>query len=125
MCRASAKFWCSLWRLTEMTIGQGNWHRPTGAELTGRWRPCHARVSAEAIQKHAFIHLRGGNYFLNQPVIVNSDDSDLTLVAYKGEKPILSGGRRIDGWREMTLNGKQVWTAEIPEVREGKWSFHQ
>jgi len=38
---------------------------------------------------------------------------------------VISGGRRIAGWREVTLGAKMYWAAEIPEARDGKWFFHE
>jgi hypothetical protein len=35
----------------------------------------------------------------------------------------VSGGRRINGWKEAVLAGKQVWATD--EVREGKWFFRE
>ena len=76
------------------------------------------------------ILVRGGVYPLSAPVSLMPEDSGadakrpLTVQAYPGEKPILSGGRRITGWRKV--EGKSdLWQVEIPEVREGKWYFRQ
>src|SRR2546430_680830 len=76
------------------------------------------------------ILLRGGIYELSEPVTLTSADSGsdaahpLTIAAYRNEKPVLSGGRRIAGWKQVT--GKpQLWQTEIPAVRDGKWYFRQ
>ena len=46
------------------------------------------------------------------------------IAAYRNEQPVLSGGRRITGWEKV--EGKSGWwRATLPEVREGKWYFHQ
>ncbi|MFA0783233.1 right-handed parallel beta-helix repeat-containing protein, partial [Fervidibacter sacchari] len=76
------------------------------------------------------IYLRGGTYFLTEPIIVTPEHSGtekfpVTIAAYRDERPILSGGRRIVGFKPTTVNGRKVWVAEIPEVREGKWYFEQ
>lgn len=76
------------------------------------------------------IRLRGGVYYLQEPLIITPEHTEkaqrrLTLSAYEGETPIFSGGRRIVGWQQGKWNGKIVWSAEIPEVREGRWSFRQ
>src|SRR5262249_20152229 len=44
--------------------------------------------------------------------------------AAPGDKPIVSGGRRITGWRQSADN-PNLWQAEVPSVREGKWYFRQ
>jgi hypothetical protein len=39
-------------------------------------------------------------------------------VNYQNEKPVLSGGRRVTGWRAERIAGKDVWAADLPpEVR--------
>ena len=84
--------------------------------------------------------LRGGMYSLKAPLTFTPADSgeftlqirenvrqDHTVVyaAYQDETPVLSGGRRIEGWKAETLNGQKVWVARIPEVKRGRWNFHQ
>jgi len=76
------------------------------------------------------ILLRGGTYQITEPVVLTAEDSGtstkqpLTIAAYRDEKPILSGGRRIVGWKRVA--GKAgLWQADIPEVREGKWYFRE
>ncbi|MCX7924345.1 MAG: right-handed parallel beta-helix repeat-containing protein [Fimbriimonadales bacterium] len=76
------------------------------------------------------IRLRGGVYFLQEPISITPQHTEkaqgrLKLAAYGGEVPILSGGRRITGWKQTEWNGKTVWVAEISAVREGKWYFRQ
>lgn len=76
------------------------------------------------------ILVRGGAYYLSAPITLLPEDSGvdamrpLTIEAYRGEKPILSGGRPITGWRKV--EGKtDLWQAEIPEARDGAWNFRQ
>ncbi|MFA0748524.1 MAG: hypothetical protein ACO2PL_09415, partial [Armatimonadota bacterium] len=76
------------------------------------------------------IYLRGGTYFLTEPITITPEHSGtekfpVTIAAYRNERPILSGGRKIVGWKPTTVNGRKVWVAEIPEVKEGKWFFRQ
>jgi hypothetical protein len=46
----------------------------------------------------------------------------ITYAASTGQRPVLSGGRPIGDWQRG--NGS-LWTANVPGVREGKWTFHQ
>ncbi|MCS7065800.1 MAG: right-handed parallel beta-helix repeat-containing protein, partial [Fimbriimonadales bacterium] len=76
------------------------------------------------------IRLRGGTYFLNEPLLITPAHTEraqrsLTITAYRGEQPLLSGGRVLSNWRVSKLNGKTVWIAELPEVREDRWYFRQ
>jgi len=71
------------------------------------------------------ILVRGGFYFLNEPLVLTPDDSNLQLAAAAGEHPVISGGRRIVAWKEVTIGAKKFWAADIPETREGKWFFRE
>jgi parallel beta-helix repeat protein len=79
----------------------------------------------------AVVKIRGGIYWLNEPLIFTPDDSGtekspIIYQAYEGENPVISGGCPISGWRTEKLENNLVaWIAEIPEVRGGKWYFKQ
>lgn len=55
------------------------------------------------------IWLRGGTYELAEPLLLGADDSGLLIAAYKNEKPVLSGGRRVSGWK--AIDG--VWQTKV------------
>jgi hypothetical protein len=71
------------------------------------------------------VFIGGGFHFVEGPVVFTPADSNLMLAAYPGQKPVLSGGRPITAWKEVTVEGKKLWAAEIPEVRDGKWYFRE
>ncbi len=58
------------------------------------------------------IVLRGGEYFLDKPLLLRAEDSGLTIEAAAGEEPVLHGGRRIAGWQR---SGHRFWSAELPK----------
>lgn len=72
--------------------------------------------------------LRGGVYPLAEPIILTPDDSGasapqpLTIAAYRDEKPVLSGGRRITGWKPVA-GQPGVWQAAVPEAAHRQWTF--
>lgn len=71
--------------------------------------------------------VRGGTYYLTEPLRFGPEDSGtplcpITYRAYPGETPVLSGGRRITGWRS---DDGRIYFADIPEARERKWFFRQ
>jgi parallel beta-helix repeat protein len=73
------------------------------------------------------VFLRGGIYELTAPIVFTPEDSGaeqapVTWAANPGEKPVVSGGRRITGFRKGE-NG--VWTVSLPDVKEGRWYFRQ
>lgn len=72
------------------------------------------------------VRIRKGEYHLSGPLIFTPEDSGtprrpVVWAAYPGEQPSICGGRKIAGWTQ----GKGAWTAEIPDVRDGKWYFRQ
>lgn len=82
------------------------------------------------LQQPVTVFLRGGTYFLQAPLHFTAQDSGtkdcpISYKAYPQETPAISGGRILRGWRSIVLNGKTVWTTYLPEVKTGKWSFHQ
>ncbi len=73
----------------------------------------------------ATIMVRGGEFFLTTPLTIKPEDSNLKLLAYSKERPVISGGRRVTGWQPVTIAGRQLWVAELPDTREGKWIFRE
>jgi len=71
------------------------------------------------------IFLRNGVHFLTEPLVLKPQDSGLVLAAYGTERPVISGGRRIAGWKPVTVNGRNAWVAEVRAARNGKWTFHE
>ena len=73
------------------------------------------------------VQLRGGTHVLTEPIVFEARDSaadahHIVYGAYPGEKPVISGGRRIGGF---TPGPNGTWTANIPDVAAGKWYFEQ
>ena len=76
------------------------------------------------------VYVRGGTYFLSEPLVFTPEDSGtetmpVAYMAYPGEHPILSGGRRLTNWQRTLVDERPLWTTNLPEVREGKWFFRQ
>ena len=74
--------------------------------------------------------VHGGTYFLDAPFVLTPEDSGaaeapVVYEAAAGEKPLLSGGRRFAGWKDVTVDAKPLWSVDLPDVREGKWYFRQ
>jgi parallel beta-helix repeat protein len=69
--------------------------------------------------------VRDGEFFLAEPLVLKPEDSGITVASDGNERPVLSGGRAIRLWNEIQIAGKKLWSAEIPDVREGKWFFRE
>jgi len=81
----------------------------------------------EGLTQPVTVFVRGGAYELDEPLVLTPEDSGapdcpITYAAYEDERPVLSGGRVISGWRQED-NG--LWTVAIPEVKAGEWYFRQ
>ena len=76
------------------------------------------------------VELRGGMHVLGEPLVFTPEDSGtaeapMVYRARGGEKPLISGGRRVTGFVESSLNGVTCWQTELPEVRRDGWNFQQ
>ncbi|MBN1418183.1 MAG: right-handed parallel beta-helix repeat-containing protein [Planctomycetes bacterium] len=72
------------------------------------------------------VRVREGTYALETPFVLEPQDSGtaeapVTYEAYPGERPVVSGGRRLTGF----VRRGPFWEREIPEVRSGRWIFRQ
>lgn len=71
--------------------------------------------------------IRGGTYPQAGTLVFSPEDSGtekhpITYASYPGERVVLSGGRRITGWKKGEGG---IWRVELPEVQKGKWHFRQ
>ncbi len=82
---------------------------------------------ADGLNKPLTVMVRGGKYYLPDTFLLEKEDSGtrdhpVTYQAYPGEKPVLSGGRKITGWKPY--KGK-ILQADVPAAKGGKWRFRQ
>ena len=73
------------------------------------------------------VRILQGTYYLEEPLLLGTEDSGtaeqpITYAAYPGHKPVVSGGRPINGWQPH--QGKIV-KHRLPEAEGGKWKFRQ
>ena len=94
------------------------------ASLT-RARDAVRQVIASGLRGDVRVLLRRGIYGLSEPLVFGPVDSGseqlaITYAAQPGENVIVSGGRKIGGWKR---GEGEIWTAAVPGVAEGKWYF--
>ncbi len=82
------------------------------------------------LQQPVKVLLRGGNYYLERPLVFSPKDSGtvdtpITYQSYPGEEAIISGGQPITDWQVEQVNGRTIWTAWLPEVKAKQWYFQQ
>jgi parallel beta-helix repeat protein len=71
--------------------------------------------------------VRGGKYCLDKTLVFTEEDNGtrecpITYAAYPGERPVLSGGRRLTDWQ---LHEGAILKCAVPEARGGRWKFRQ
>ena len=125
-------------RLYVATDGDDTWSgrlaEPNAAHTDGPFAtPARARDAVRDIAARAApsrpmtVLVRGGTYYLPEPLGFGPTDSGrqdapVTYAAYPGETPVFSAGRVIRGWR---ASASGLWVVDLPEVKAGRWSFHQ
>ena len=103
---------------------------PAGSDLDAgtRARPVQTLARARdlahtAKQKHhmgdVHIWLAGGTYRLGAPFVLTAEDSgtETSSVLYEampGQNPIISGGIRVTGWKQID-SARNLWSAPAPE----------
>ena len=68
------------------------------------------------LQQPITVMIRGGTYYLDRPVVFSVADSGtkqcpIIYQAYQKERPIISGGKLITGWRQQD----QLWIAPVAQ----------
>ena len=97
------------------------------ASLAGARDAVRRLKHAGELQQPVEIRVRGGTYRLAEPLRLSGGDSGtaacpISYLPYPGEQPVLSGGRRITGWKP---HRDGIVCAELPGVRAGRWRFRQ
>ena len=83
-------------------------------------------LAASGLKNDVRVTFDAGTYELPAPLVFTSADSgtsehSVTYAAARGKTVVISGGRRIMGWKQ----DGQKWTAELPAVKAGQWFFRQ
>jgi hypothetical protein len=83
--------------------------------------------AAGAWKSGVTVLVRGGIYTLKEPLVFGPEDSGtrerrIVYAAYPGERPVLSGGRKITGWKPGEGERR---VSEVPAARGGAWRFTQ
>ena len=83
------------------------------------------KLVATGLSCNVRVLIHGGRYELGKPLVFTPQDSgtakfSITYAAVSNEIVVVSGGQIITGW---TKGDDNVWTAEVPEVKDGQWYF--
>ena len=79
------------------------------------------------LTKPVTVLMRGGTYRIRKPVEFLPIDSGskkapITYAAYPGEKPVISGGIPITGWKK---GEGRLWNAKVPLSGKDRWRFRE
>lgn len=66
------------------------------------------------------ILLHSGTFTLSEPLKLSSVDSGTTIAAFENDKPVISGGQRITGWKNVRDN---LWQAATPNRPDGSGHY--
>lgn len=68
-------------------------------------------------QQHddALIFLKGGKYFIDEPIKLCSGDHDLTFLPASDDVVEICGAMPLAGWKEEMVNGMKMWVAQMDE----------
>jgi hypothetical protein len=99
-------------------LGEANPDRTDGPFATLQ-AACRAARKQGTGQTRTIV-VQAGQYFFDEPVVLTSEDSGLTIEAAPGAKTRLYGGRKVSGWEK---DGDKFYAVELPGVKEGKWDF--
>jgi parallel beta-helix repeat protein len=80
-----------------------------------------------SLEQPVVVLVRRGKYFLEETFLLDRRDSGtrecpILYKAYPDEKPVLSGGRELSGWRPYR---GQIIQSALPSAKGGKWKFRQ
>ena len=109
-------------------VVDGPFRTIAAAQLAVRERLKEMDADHDGAAKSLVVELRGGTYCLDETLVFTPADSGRTTdapvvwKAFEDERPIVSAGRVLTGWK---VGDDGRWTLEIPEVRAGTWYFEQ
>jgi hypothetical protein len=94
------------------------------ASLAGAREAIRELKAAGPLTQPIRVIIKSGHYAITEPLVFEPRDSGteqcpITYLGDHGQRPTISGGRQITGWRKQG----DRWVARLPEVAEGKWTF--
>jgi len=90
-------------------------------------RQTQAEAGGGGARRPVTVAVHGGKYFMEEPLVLTEQDggasgAPVIYTAAPGERPVLSGGRRVTGWRPYRDG---ILHADLPGSGGGKWPFRQ
>lgn len=104
-----------------LALAPGEFDVPAGEDSLAAIEAALAAARAAGPATSA-VRLRGGVHRLRAPIRLGPGDSGLTLEAFPGESPVVSGAIPIAGFRETEVGGRRAFEASLPDA---PWDRHQ
>ncbi|GAB3905850.1 right-handed parallel beta-helix repeat-containing protein [Larkinella knui] len=97
------------------------------ATLTGARNRARLLRRQKPLTRPLEIVVRKGEYVLNEPLVLTTDDSgsETAPLVFKGEAgstPVFYGGMRLNRFEKVS---DDLWKTDVPDVRRYDWSFEQ
>lgn len=70
-------------------------------------------------EREVIISLPANYQYLTEPLVLGPEDSYTTFQGYPVTGTVLGSARLLRDWKREGV----FWTADVPEVKEGKWDF--
>jgi len=75
------------------------------------------------MKKSVMVHLRGGDYVLDKPVVFAVEDGGVTYQAYQDERPVITSAVAVSGWKKIVALPQgaaseadgHLWMAQVPD----------
>lgn len=101
----------------------GRTPRPNANRKDGPFATLHAACRAArklGIKQTRKVIVQAGRYFFDKPLVLNLQDTGLTIESAPGARVCLYGGRKVNRWKK---DGEKFYSAVLPSVKERKWDF--
>jgi len=85
-----------------------------------KYLPCGLDTALARLHSGSVLYLRGGVYRLTKTVELTQ--SGVSIRAYQGEKPVLTGARRVTGFT-LSDPGKNIYVARVPRGTDTRQLF--
>ena len=121
-------FFSSAAQAAEFLVAPGGNDAKSGSLEEPFATPARALEKARRVKDEPVtVHLRGGVYQLDKPLKFTPEDTrtdkaPLTIRAHHDERPILSAGVKLTGWK---VGDDGRWRMTLDAVKNGQWNFGQ